>query len=160
MDFTKHDARTAAETPIEVKLRDPATGDFYMDGDEHCSVMVVGIGARSVQAAELAEARAKFVGGKRASKKEEAMAGETIHRMLNDAAAKLIRGFKNIENGDSPLTTSKEDIQWFLDRTFISIRYLNWEHDNPGQDDGMWRNPSFAQQILTAASNSALYLGE
>lgn len=157
MDFTRQDARTAAETPQEVHLRHPHNGEYIMDGDKHCAVMVMGSQARSVQAGILDEARTKLSSARNKKKKEDqAAAIEDIHKTLVEGAARVIRGFKNIERDGRSLTTSKEDVEWFLDLNFVSIKAL-MAKDGDGEE---WLGDSFAQQILKASNDAALYLGE
>ncbi len=167
MDFKKHDARTAAEKPHVVRLRHPATGFYIMndatDGmdEDFCAVMVVGSQARSVQAGILDDARAKLnVARSKKKKAEQSAALEDIQKTLVEGAARVIRGFEYIERDGEPLTTSKADIEWFLDLNFVSVKSLMATDDEEGDGEEVWRGDSFAQQILTASNDSGLYLGE
>ena len=158
MDFSKHDSRTAAENPQPLKLRDPATGEYIKDGDEFCTVMVIGSHARSVQAGILEDARNKPNNTKGKKKKDDdAKALADIQKTLVEGAGRLIRGFANIERDGKPLTTSKEDIEWFLDLNFLSVKSL-LETDNDNEEK--WLGDSFAQQVLKASNDASAYLGK
>jgi len=166
MDFSKYDARTAAETAQPVYLRDPATGDFINDGDLPCAVLVVGSHARTVQAGILEEARTKMTaakdkakgGNKKKKEDEQATALADVQKTLVEGAARVIRGFENIERDKRPLTTSAEDIEWFLDLNFLSVKSLMATADD--EDSDVWNGDSFAQQILKASNNAGTYLGK
>lgn len=156
MEFTKYDARTAAENPQPLKLRDPATGEYIMDGKLHCTVLVIGSHSRSVQAGILDEARNKLNQVKGKKKKDEANALADVQKTLAEGATRVIRGFENIEKDGKPLTTGKDDVAWFLDLNFLSVKSLL----ATDEDDEMWRGDSFAQQILKASNDASAYLGK
>jgi hypothetical protein len=159
MDFSKLDSRTAAEKPQQVHLRNPATGEYIMDGDKPCVVLVVGSHSRSVQAGILDDARAKLNAskGRKKTKDEQANALADVQKTLVEGATRVIRGFVNISRGDVPLTTSADDLAWFLDLNFLSVKSLM----ATGEDDesDVWRGDSFAQQILKASNDAGAYLG-
>lgn len=161
MDFTKKDARTSAETPFELKLRDQATGEYIMDGDQHCVVLIVGSHSRSVQAGILEDARAKLNNSSKGKKKKEdqASALEDVQKTLIEGASRVIRGFVNISRGDVPLTTSKEDLHWFLDLNFVSVPSLMAQNEVDDEEE-VWRKDSFAQQILKASNDASSFLGK
>lgn len=157
MEFTNFDSRTAAETAQPVKLRDPATGEFIMDGKQHCTVLVVGSHSRSIQAGILDDARAKLNQAKGKKKKDDASALADVQKTLIEGAARVIRGFEHIERDGRPMTNSKEDVDWFLDLNFLSVKSLL---ATDSEDDDTWRNDSFAQQILKASNDASAYLGK
>lgn len=161
MDFLKtYDARSAAETPITLELRDPATGDVIMNGDGPCMVMIKGAASRSVQEGLKQEALerarlAKSAKGKDGQADTQIVAD--LHENACRSAARLITGFRNMQttgpNGLRDLTP--DDAAGFLDLNFFSIAHALKQAD----DDG-WRHPSFAQQILDAAGDDARFLAK
>ena len=72
MDFTKKDARTAAETATFCHLRDQDTGEliYEADGKTAVGVMVVGAMARSVYGQRMVDVRAKLQSAQGKGKKE------------------------------------------------------------------------------------------
>jgi len=160
MDFNKLDSRTAAEKPQRVHLRRQDDGMPISDGDKACVVLVVGSHSRSVQAGILEDARAKLNAskGKKKSKEEQANALADVQKTLIEGATRVIRGFENIERDGKPLTTSAEDIAWFLDLNFLSVKSLMATGEN--EDEEKWLGDSFAQQILKASNDSGAYLGK
>lgn len=160
MDFMKaYDARGAAETPIELELRDPATGDVIMNGKKPCIVLIKGATSRSVQEGLRQEAlerarKAKAANGG-AGDEPEARVVADLHEDSIKSALRLIAGFKNIETGDGdglrPLTL--DDAQAFLDLNFFSMAHIMRK---PGDD--AWHGASFAQQIVDAATEDARFL--
>ena len=122
MDFKQYDSRTAAENPQPLKLRNPANGEFYQDGDKFAIVLVIGSHARSVQAGILEEACKKSNTTESKKKKDdEAKALADVQKTLVEGAARVIRGFENIEREGRPLSTSAEDVNWFLDLNFLFL---------------------------------------
>lgn len=160
MDFLKsHDARSAAETPIEVELRDPATGEVIMDGAKPCIVLVKGAASRSVQESLRQDALERA----RKAKAAKAEKGEDDTRVIADlhadsirAAARLVVGFVNMRTSDEKgemrdLTVA--DVAAVMDLNLFSLA-----HAMRDPDDAAWRKPSFAQQVLDAASDDARFL--
>lgn len=163
VDFSKHDARSAAEVPQAVKLRDPSTGDYIIDEatGKHCIVLVVGSHSRSVQSGILEDARAKLNDAKSKKKKEaQANALAEVQKTLAEGAARVTRGFENIERDGRALTTSKEDLDWFYDLNFLSVKSIMAGAENTDDDDDKFLGDSFAQQVLKASNDSAAYLGK
>jgi len=163
MDFSKHDARTAAENPQPLKLRNPATGEYITDGkddqgnDKFCTVLVIGSHSRSVQAGILEDARKKLNNVKGKKKKDEASALADVQKTLIEGAARVIRGFENIEKDGKPLDPkNKDDVQWFLDLNFVSVKSLLASEKEQEEE---WLGDSFAQQILKASNDASAYLG-
>ena len=159
MDFSKFDSRSAAEIPQEVHLRDPASGDEIFDGTEPCIVLVVGSHSRTVQAGILEDARKKVSTSKGKKKKDEdSQALADVQKTLTEGAARVIRGFVNMEHEDGHEldADAPDDVQWFLDLNFISIKSLL----NQDEEDEKWLGDSFAQQILKASNDSGNYLGK
>lgn len=158
MDFTKQDARTAAETPQAVRLRNPANGKYIKDGKDFCTVMVMGSQARSVQAGILEDARSKLNEARSKKKKaDQSAALEDIQKTLVEGAARVMRGFNHIERDGKHLSDSKEDVSWFLDLNFVSVKHLMRDEEKDGDK---WLEASFAQQILDSSNDIGLYLGE
>lgn len=149
MDFTKKDARGAAETAQFCALKWPETGQPIMDGDKPVGVMVLGAMARSVQAALKEEARAKMQAAK--GKDEEAKAIEDIQRDFVRSASRLTVGFVGVQRGDRDATV--DDAEWFYDLNLFSTGSLT----NP--INGKWQGQSFAQQVLAFSNDAANYLG-
>lgn len=180
MDFLKtHDARSAAETPIEYHLRFPSTGEPIFDGDKPCIVLLKGASSRSAQEAMRQEEMERIRTAKAAKgKPEEAQAMEDLHKTLCKAAARFIVGFVNMqttgEDGDMRAMTP-EDAPAFLDLYFISVPHLMRAQNAPkraaGEDDetfaarkeayaAEWLKPNFAQQIIEAAADDAAFLSK
>lgn len=148
MDFLKTlDARTAAETPRELHLRHPATGEPIFDGELPCIVLVKGASSRTVQAAIREDEMAAMKGGE----KPDAQSLEDMHNRSVKAATRLIAGFVGMETEGRAMTL--DDAPKFLDLTLISVQHLMRK---PG--DGEWHRPSFAQQILDFAHDDANFL--
>ena len=148
MDFTKKDARGAAETAQFCALRWPETGKPIMDGDKPVGAMVVGASARTVQAALKADQRAKLQSAKG---EDETRALADIQADLVKSAARLTTGFVGVQRGDKDATA--EDAEWFYDLNMFSTSSLLTP--KPGQ----WQNQSFAQQVLSFSNDAANYLG-
>lgn len=143
MDFTQFDARKAAETPRELQLRHPVTGELlYGDGEARkkpCLVKVLGTESREAQAALRAVQKAKVKGDK-ASSKEQSL--EDLHELMVDAATPLIKGFENVMRGAKPATL--DDVGWFLNLQLIN-----------GQEG----EKSFVEQITAFATSRSSFLG-
>ncbi|WP_339109268.1 hypothetical protein [Thioclava sp. GXIMD4216] len=145
MDFTKFDSRSAADTPARLHLKDPANGEpLFADAGrtKPCIVLVRGTESRSVQAALRALQRAKLKD--KPKKDEEVRSLEDLHGQMVDSAVPLVTGFENIARGEAALTTSEDDLRWFL-----NLQMLN------GQEG----EKSFVEQVLAFASTRESYLG-
>lgn len=151
MDFTKKDARGAAETAQFCALKWPESGKPIIDEKtgEAVGVMVLGAMARSVQAALKEEARAKMQAAK--GKDEEARALEDIQRDFVRSASRLTVSFVGVQRGDRDATV--EDAEWFYDLNLFSTGSLT----NP--INGKWQGQSFAQQVLSFSNDAGNYLG-
>lgn len=149
MDFTKKDARGAAEVAQFCALRWPETGEPIMDGSAAVGAMVLGATARSVQASLKADARAKLQSAKGAE--DEARALEDIQADMVASAARLTTGFVGVQRGDKDATA--EDAKWFYDLNMFSSASLLQP------DPKKWQNLSFAQQVLAFSNEAANYLG-
>ena len=172
MDFTKKDARGAAEVAQFCHLRDQDTGKHLHDDDgTPVGVMVLGAMARSVQEALRNDARSKLQDTKGKSKSEQNRALEDIQKDLVTSASKLTVGFQNVQrcetdaNGkiiylDDGVTPKNqwnakapEDCAWFYDLNMFSTASLL----NPKDDE--WQGLSFAQQVLAFSNEASNYLG-
>ncbi|MDZ4393868.1 MAG: hypothetical protein U1B82_12970 [Cypionkella sp.] len=95
-----------------------------------------------------------------------------IHDDLVKSASRLITGFSAVQRtGDDgklrDLTTSDDDIKWFLDLNFLSMDHLMKSaaltispgetseefEDRKKEYEARWHKPSFAQQVLDAAQD-------
>ena len=153
MDFTKRDARTAAETATFCHLRDPETGSFINDDDgSPVGVMVVGAMARSVQNAMRNDARERLQDAKGKPKEEQARALEDIQADLIASASKLTTGFVGVDRGDKP-AIAPDDCKWFYDLNMFSTASLL------APNAGEWQQLSFAQQVLKHSNDAGMYLG-
>jgi hypothetical protein len=150
MDFTKKDARGAAETAQFCQLRWPETGDYIADKGKPVGVMVLGAMARTVQASLRDDARAKLQAAK--GKADEVRALEDIQRDLVQSAARLTVGFQGVQRGDKD-ATAPDDCEWFYDLNMFSTASLLTPKD------GEWQGQSFAQQVLAFSNDAAHYLG-
>ena len=169
MDFTKRDARAAAETAQFCHLRWPETGENIMDGDKPVGAMVLGSSARSVQAALKADNRAKLQSAK--NKEDEIRALEDIQADMVKSAARLTVGFQGVQrcevdgNGDviyleDGVTPKRQwaakvpdDAAWFYDLNMFSAPSLL------SPDPKRWQNLSFAQQVLAFSNDAGNFLG-
>jgi hypothetical protein len=152
MDFTKKDARSAAETATFCHLRDQDTGEYINDADGSAvGVMVIGAMARSVQNALRDDARAKLEGAKGKSKQEAAQALADIQDDMIKSASKLTASFVGVDRGDKPATL--DDCAWFYDLNMFSVQSVL----NP--KSGEWQGLSFAQQVLAHSNDAGNYLG-
>ncbi len=149
MDFTKKDARAAAETAQFCHLRWPETGENIMDGDKPVGAMVLGSSARSVQAALKADNRAKLQSAK--NKEDEIRALEDIQADMVKSAARLTVGFQGVQRGDADATA--DDAAWFYDLNMFSAPSLL------SPDPKRWQNLSFAQQVLAFSNDAGNFLG-
>jgi len=152
MDFTKKDARGAAEIAQFCHLRDPETGKHIMDDKtgEPVGVMVLGSVARSVQSALRDESREKLQSAK--GKTEETRALEDIQRDLVRTASRLTTEFVNIQRGERD-AIAPDDLEWFYDlNMFSATSYLR-----PRAGD--WQGLSFAQQVVLFSDEIGNYLG-
>ncbi|WP_349295782.1 hypothetical protein ABEB22_15160 (plasmid) [Thioclava sp. 'Guangxiensis'] len=146
MDFTKFDSRSAADKPARLHLKDPASGEELFADEARlkpCVVLVRGTESRAVQSALRAVQRAKLK-DKPKKESEEARTLEDLHTQMVDGAVPLITGFENIARGEAALTTSEDDLRWFLNLQMIN-----------GQEG----EKSFAEQVLAFASKRESYLG-
>ena len=171
MKLSQFDNRTPAEKGLPLTLKNPAVqdGEELIDNKKPCVVGVRGSSARSVQAETRRRLKAKMSGKK--SKADDARVMEDIHSELCEAAAPLITFFENIEipvdldkpDGEQrPITTSEEDIKWFLDLTFPVMGAKEDEDGDTVTKNGevqfeMKNNP-FAKQITDYSSELTLNL--
>lgn len=163
MDFLKdYDARGAAEIPVELELRDPATGDVIMNGKKPCVVLVKGASSRSMQesirqeAAERAR-KIKDADGAGDDDKGDNQLVSDLHESTCKSAARLVAGFVNMQTRgpDGPRDLTLEDVPVFLDLNFFSLAHAIRKADDPA-----WRHPSFAQQIIDAATDDSRFLAK
>lgn len=144
MDFAQFDSRSAAEKPGRVHLQHPVTGaDLYADAEKTkpCIVLVRGTESRTAQAALREAQKARM---KESPKPEDPKMIEDLHNQMVDSAVPLITGFENIARGEQALTTSDEDLRWFL-----NLQMMN----------GREGERSFVEQVLAFASRRESYLG-
>lgn len=145
MDFSKKNARKAAETIIPVQMRDP-DGTPIFDGGKPCNVLIRGFSSGEVQNAIREENRAAL----KAKPKEDGLGGlEELHAALSASAKRLIVGFENIDRGDKPATLA--DVDWFLALNLSSIARA---------PDGTTLRRSYAQQVLDAGVDDTRFLAE
>ena len=149
MDFTKRDARAAAETAQFCHLRDQETGEYMMDGDTPIGAFALGTSARSVQAQLKADNRAKLQDA--ATKEDEIKALADIQADMVKSAARLTTAFQGIHRGEAEATAA--DAEWFYDLTMFSTAVLL------KPDPKKWQKQSYAQQVLEFANNNGKYLG-
>ena len=152
MDFTKKDARGAAETAQFCHLRWPESGDYITDDGNDIGVMVVGAMARSVQEALRNDAQSKLQDAKGKSKAEQVRALEDIQKDLVSSASKLTVDFVGVQRGDKD-AKAPDDCAWFYDLNMFSTSSLL----NPKDDE--WQGLSFAQQVLAFSNEAGNYLG-
>lgn len=150
MDFTKKDARTAAETAQFCNLRWPETGEYIIDDGKAVGVMVIGAQSRSLQEKLREDAKAKLQDD---GKDQETQALEDIQRDFCNSAARLTVGFVNVQRGEVD-AVAPDDCEWFYDLNFMSTASLI--APKPGE----WQNQSFAQQVLKFAGDASNFLGE
>ena len=184
MDFTKFDARTAAETPRKYVVRMQHTGEEIADPKtgKPAIVLIRGAASRTAQQAirdaQRARMKAKAVKGAKTAD-DEVRALEDLHETLITAAARYIVGFEGIERRDSagtlrPAEGTDEDVRWFLDLNMPSLPHLMrasqpLEQRENESDEAFearreahaaeWLKPSFAQQIIDAAQEDEAFLG-
>lgn len=143
MDFNKFDARKAAETPRELHLKDPVSGELlFADGDARelpCIVLVCGSESRSAQASFRAIQKAKLTADK---KSEQERSLEDLQAEVVDNAIPLIKGFVNVMRGEKAAGIG--DAEWFL-----NLQLINGQ---PGEK-------SFVEQVTDFARKRATYLG-
>ena len=152
MDFTKKDARGAAEKAQFCHLRWPESGDYITDDGKPVGVMVLGAMARSVQAGLRDDARAKLQEAKGKSKADEVRALEDIQSDLVQSASKLTVGFQGVQRGDKD-AKAPDDCAWFYDLNMFSTSSLLTPKE------GEWQGLSFAQQVLAFSNDAANFLG-
>lgn len=162
MDFSQFDNRGPAETGQRLELVNPTVRDGkpLMSGDAPCVVVVRGSTARSVQAEMRKRQKAKLTG--KASDKARVM--EDVHADLCEAAAPLIVAFENVERDGRALTTSPDDVRWFLDLTFPIMGVKQDASGDPelnakGEVQFQMRNNPFARQITEFSADQAMRLG-
>lgn len=158
MDFMKtFDARGAAETPVELELRNPATGEAITSDGKPCIVMIRGAASRSVQDGLRQEAteRARKAKGKDGKTDTDPQMVSDLHDSACRSASRLITGFRNMQTADGKgaRALTLDDVPAFLDLTFFSMA-----HALRKPDDETWHGPSFAQQIIDAATDDARFL--
>lgn len=162
MDFGKLDNRSSSEIAQPLTLRHQHNGEEIID-TKPCLVYVKGANARSVQSDLLSEAKMKLQEAKsnksKKTEEEKTRALEDIQEMLIDSAMRVIDHFENIERDGKPLTNSKEDMRWFLDLNFFSIKSLN-QAGMPKLDEKEWYGDSFAQQIIYFSNEVTNFLAE
>lgn len=151
MDFTKKDARGAAETAQFCQLRWPETGDYIVGEDgKPVGVMVLGAMARSVQNKLRDDARAKLQSAQ--SDAEATKALEDIQRDLIESATNLTTAFVNVQRGKGD-AKAPDDCAWFYDLNMFSTASVL------RPDPKKWQKKSFAQQALDYANDAGNYLG-
>lgn len=142
MDFSKFDSRKASETPRELQLEDPVTGEkLFADAEKKkpCLVLVIGSESATAQAA-LRELRKSKVADEAKAEDEQSIEG--LHGTLVVTAKPLIRGFKDVARGDRPATL--DDLDWFL-----NLQLLN----------GREKEKSFVEQIVAFATSRSNFMG-
>lgn len=161
MDFGKLDNRSSSEIAQPLTLRHQHNGEEIIGDDKPCIVYIKGANARSVQSDLLSEAKMKLQEAKsnksKRSEEEKTRALEDIQNMLIESAMRVIDRFENIERDGAALTTSKEDMRWFLDLNFFSIKSLN-QAGLPKLDEAEWMGDSFAQQIILFSGEVSNFL--
>lgn len=161
MEFGKFDSRKAADDGVVIDLLDPYTDEVIADGKKISRVGVRGTASRSVQA-DLRKRLAKTGKSKKTDPEERVM--EDVHLELCEAAAPYITSFENVERDGRALTTSPEDVSWFLDLTFPDMGVKEDECGNPildkdGDPQFKMRNKTFAKQIADASTDQRRFMG-
>ena len=153
MDFTKRDARAAAETAQFCHLRDQETGEYMMDGDTPIGAFVLGSSARSVHAALKASHRAKMHFPLRDANDEvdEMKMIEDMQADMVRSASAVTASFQGVQRGDADATAS--DAPWFYDLNMFSTKHLL--KPNPKR----WQKLSYAQQVMEFSNDNGKYLG-
>lgn len=171
MDFNAFNSRSGANKPSRLHVCHPATGDEiwsepprgipgdadYFEG-KPCIVLVLGAEGADVQA-QLKRLRAQKMTDptsgnrkERRAKKAEGIAEVDdrsvieVHAEMAESAVPLIAGFENIERDGKPLTTSHDDVMWFLCLQTVNGR-------------GEQGQKSFLEQVLEHSGDRANYLG-
>ncbi len=142
MDFSKYDARAAAEIarPLHIKGLD---GVLLEDGGKPCRVWVKGSASHSVQDAIRAAMRNQMK-----VKDDDARTLEDLHDDIVRAAARMVTGFENIHRGEV-LAKAPDDVEWFLNLTFYSLA-----KDEKGKPMRL----SFAQQVVEFGTDDPGFL--
>lgn len=153
MDFTKKDARTAAETATFCHLRDQDTGEYLYeaDGKTAIGVMVIGAMSRTIHGERMQDLKTKLQTAQGKGKKELAELVSDIQKNIADDAKRLTRGFIGVDRGDKPATL--DDCDWFYDLTYVSIEAIN------APDENKWQKLSYSQQVVKHSNDTANYLG-
>lgn len=142
MDFTQFDSRAGAENGAWLHLRSPATGELLWDNDMPCLAQVRGMESRVAIAGFTSSLRAKKPRGSIADIEEN------NNQKLREAEI-LIMGFDNVSRGARLLTTSADDLKWFLE---LGIPV--------GHPDGLdQQQRTFAEQIIEFARDRTNSLG-
>jgi hypothetical protein len=161
MDFSKFDNRAPAETGIAMPLLDPVTREPLASNGKPCAVLVRGVASRVIQQQIREKARAKMA----ATPNDDAQIAcmEDLHEAMIDGAAPFIAGFVNVERNGQPLTTSADDVRWFLDLTFPIMEPKKDADGNAVIVDGVPQfemvNLPFAKQIDNFAADQRNFLG-
>ena len=120
MDFTKLDTKTPAEAGNWLHLCRPYTEEKLYSGEKKdgkpCRVMLRGLESASVQKIIKRQKAAEMTGKK-----------SDIEQAERDGLAfaqSLVIDFQNIERGDKPLSTSKDDVEWFFDLSADFVRQV------------------------------------
>lgn len=178
MDFLKaYDARSAAETPREMELRDQVTGEVITNNGKPCIVLVKGASSRTIQAALRNDEIARARKAQKASEDGEVDPNtmQDLHENTCKAAVRLIAGFKNMQSSGEdgkPRDLTADDAAAFCDLTFISMAHLLRDTiapvRRPKEDVDAyqarleafkaWKKPSFAQQVLDFSNDDARFL--
>lgn len=148
MDFSQFDERGRDEAGTPHPILHPDTGAPIIDPETGapCMVLVRGITAPSVVAAEVARSRSGMFTPEAAKQ----LTLPEAHDKAVEVALPFIAGFQNVNRGDRPAT--EEDAAWFLS--------MNMPRLGTGPDGEITiANKTFAQQILDIVQQQRATLG-
>jgi hypothetical protein len=148
MDFSQFDERGRDEAGTPHPILHPDTGAPIIDPETGapCMVLVRGITAPSVVAAEVARSRS----GMFTPEAAKHLTLPEAHDKAVEVALPFIAGFQNVNRGDRPAT--EEDAAWFLG--------MNMPRLGTGPDGEITiANKTFAQQILDIVQQQRAALG-
>jgi len=149
MDFSKRDARAAAEKPQFCHLFWPESGEYIYDEKTGDAVGVMAVGSQSRKFQDELKTKSKEAMQKQGSE-NEAESLEDLQKSLVDAASNVTTEFVGVQRGDKD-ATAPDDCAWFYDLYFLSISALKDPEQKKGQ--------SFAQQVINFSNSIGNYLG-
>jgi len=149
MDFSKRDARAAAEKPQFCHLFWPESGEYIYDEKTGDAVGVMAVGSQSRKFQDELKTKSKEAMQKQGSE-NEAESLEDLQKSLVDAASNVTTEFVGVQRGEKD-AIAPDDCAWFYDLYFLSISALKDPEQKKGQ--------SFAQQVINFSNSIGNYLG-